>query len=100
VTCPLSGCQTALTSSYSTLLGVPLSAYGAAVYGLVAALAWWGAGLAGDEEEAGLYTSPQSSNHPLHFISLISAGLYLLLNHSNATRQPGRSELAQLRLES
>lgn len=53
VTCPLSGCQTALSSSYSTLLGLPLSAFGAAAYGLVAALAWWGAGMAGDEEEAG-----------------------------------------------
>ena len=41
--CPLSGCQTALSSSYSVLFGVPLSAYGALAYGLVAALAWWGA---------------------------------------------------------
>ena len=55
VTCPLSGCQTALTSTYSTLFGVPLSAYGAAAYGLVAALAWWGAGMSGDEEEASSY---------------------------------------------
>ena len=46
VTCPLTGCQTALSSGYSVLFGVPLSAYGAAAYGLVAALAWWGAGMA------------------------------------------------------
>ena len=45
VTCPLTGCQTALSSGYSMLFGVPLSAYGAAAYGLVAALAWWGAGM-------------------------------------------------------
>ena len=48
VACPLSGCQTALTSGYSELFGVPLSAYGAASYGLVAALAWWGAGMRDD----------------------------------------------------
>jgi uncharacterized membrane protein len=30
------------------LFGVPLSAYGAAAYGLVAALAWWGAGMASE----------------------------------------------------
>jgi uncharacterized membrane protein len=38
------------------LFGVPLSAYGAAAYGLVAALAWWGAGMADavfDVEDAG-----------------------------------------------
>ena len=51
VACPLSGCQTALTSGYSELFGVPLSAYGAASYGLVAALAWWGAGMR-DEMDA------------------------------------------------
>lgn len=55
VTCPLSGCQTALSSSYAELFGVPLSAYGAAAYGLTAALAWWGAGMAGDEELAAPY---------------------------------------------
>ena len=48
VTCPLTGCQTALSSGYSMLFGVPLSAYGAAAYGLVAALAWWGAGMASE----------------------------------------------------
>ena len=56
VTCPLTGCQTALSSGYSVLFGVPLSAYGAAAYGLVAALAWWGAGMADavfDVEDAG-----------------------------------------------
>mmetsp|Transcript_41225 Transcript_41225/g.66051 ORF Transcript_41225/g.66051 Transcript_41225/m.66051 type:complete len:440 (-) Transcript_41225:423-1742(-) len=55
VTCPLDGCQTALSSSYSTLGGVPLSAYGAAAYGLVAALAWWGAGMADQEDEVDAY---------------------------------------------
>jgi hypothetical protein len=48
VTCPLTGCQTALSSGYSMLFGQPLSAYGAVAYGLVAALCWWGAGLGGD----------------------------------------------------
>ena len=46
VTCPLTGCQTALSSGYSMLFGQPLSAYGAVSYALVAALAWWGAGMA------------------------------------------------------
>ena len=40
---PTVRCQTALSSSYSVLFGVPQSAYGALAYGLVAALAWWGA---------------------------------------------------------
>ena len=55
VTCPLTGCQTALNSGYSELFGVPLSAYGAAAYFGVAALTWWGAGMAGNEEEKDAY---------------------------------------------
>lgn len=43
--CPLSGCQTALNSGYAELFGIPLSAYGAAAYGFVAALAFWGANM-------------------------------------------------------
>ena len=38
--CPLSGCQTALNSGYAELFGIPLSAYGAVAYGMVAALAF------------------------------------------------------------
>lgn len=45
VACPVGGCQTALNSGYAELFGVPLSAYGATAYALVAALAWWGAGM-------------------------------------------------------
>lgn len=64
VTCPLTGCQTALSSGYSMLFGVPLSAYGAAAYGLVAALAWWGAGMASeifdvDENDANALASKE-----------------------------------------
>ena len=55
VTCPLTGCQTALNSGYSELFGVPLSAFGAAAYFGVAALTWWGAGMAGNEEEKDAY---------------------------------------------
>ena len=55
VTCPLTGCQTALNSGYSELFGVPLSAYGATAYFGVAALTWWGAGMAGNEEEKDAY---------------------------------------------
>ena len=50
VACPVSGCQTALTSAYSTLFGLPLSLYGAVSYGGAAALAWWAAGLAASGE--------------------------------------------------
>lgn len=45
VACPVGGCQTALNSGYAELFGIPLSAYGATAYALVAALAWWGAGM-------------------------------------------------------
>ena len=45
VACPVGGCQTALNSGYAELFGIPLSAFGAVAYGLVAALAWWGAGM-------------------------------------------------------
>ena len=55
VTCPLTGCQTALNSGYSELFGVPLSAFGAAAYFGVAALTWWGAGMAGNEEDKDAY---------------------------------------------
>jgi len=35
VTCPVSGCETVLSSSYSELFGVPLSLFGMLAYGAV-----------------------------------------------------------------
>ena len=53
VACPVGGCQTALNSGYSELFGVPLSAYGAVAYGLVAALAFWGSNMQAELVEQG-----------------------------------------------
>jgi uncharacterized membrane protein len=39
VTCPLSGCESVLNSSYSELFGVPLSLFGMLAYGAVGTIA-------------------------------------------------------------
>ena len=78
VACPLSGCQTALTSGYSELFGVPLSAYGAASYGLVAALAWWGAGMRDEmdaDDESASASSADAYARARLLVFLAGAGL-------------------------
>ena len=39
LTCPMSGCESVLSSSYSELFGVPLSLFGLLTYGTVGAVA-------------------------------------------------------------
>lgn len=81
VTCPVGGCQTALTSAWSTLFGLPLSLYGCAAYAGVAAVSFWGASMASKEQESDEMKTKYARARTLQFLGscgLAAVSTYLL----------------------